>query len=139
MLSCVYTRAPHCASNIHESSFAPEAGSAPTLLQLLQLDGGFPTIRHNEIRDLTANLMSEVCHDVCVEPGLQPVTGEILNGASGKTEDGTRLDIAGNGFWGDRHEPAYFDMRVFQSSHSFKQTTVGYLLQKAREREGNSL
>ena len=53
--------------------------------------GGFPTIRHNEIRDLTANLMSEVCHDVCVEPSLQPVTGEILNGAFAITEDGARL------------------------------------------------
>ena len=75
--------------------------------------GGFPTIRHNEIRDLTANLMSEVCHDVCVEPSLQPVTGEILNGASAITEDGARLDIAANGFWGGRHERAYFDVRVF--------------------------
>ena len=26
--------------------------------------GGFPTIRHNEIRDLTANLLTEVCHEV---------------------------------------------------------------------------
>ena len=28
--------------------------------------GGFPIIRHNEVRDLTADLMSEVCHGVCV-------------------------------------------------------------------------
>ena len=26
--------------------------------------GGFPTIRHNEIRDITAHLMSDVCHNV---------------------------------------------------------------------------
>jgi hypothetical protein len=32
--------------------------------------GGFPIIRHNEVRDLTANLMSEVCHDVRIEPDL---------------------------------------------------------------------
>ena len=25
--------------------------------------GGFPTIRHNEILDLTASLLSEVCHN----------------------------------------------------------------------------
>ncbi len=31
-------------------------------------NGGFPTIRHNEIKDFTAKLMTEVCHDVCVEP-----------------------------------------------------------------------
>ena len=26
--------------------------------------GGFPTIRHNELRDITAALLSEVCHNV---------------------------------------------------------------------------
>ncbi len=40
--------------------------------------GGFPTTRHN---DVTANLLSEVCHDVGVEPNLQPITGEDLTGA----------------------------------------------------------
>ncbi len=44
--------------------------------------GGFPILRHNEIRDLTANLLTEVCHDVSVEPALQPLTGEMLSGAS---------------------------------------------------------
>ena len=32
--------------------------------------GGFPSIRHNEVRDITAELLSEVCHDVEVEPHL---------------------------------------------------------------------
>ena len=32
--------------------------------------GGYPSIRHNEIRDLTAELLSEVCHSVSVEPHL---------------------------------------------------------------------
>ena len=35
--------------------------------------GGFPSIRHNEIRDITADLLSEVCHNVGTEPCLQPV------------------------------------------------------------------
>ncbi len=30
--------------------------------------GGFPTIRHNEIRDITASLLTEVCHNVATEP-----------------------------------------------------------------------
>ncbi len=34
--------------------------------------GGFPSIRHNEIRDITADLLSEVCHSVGTEPNLQP-------------------------------------------------------------------
>ena len=63
------------------------------------------------MRDLTANLMADVCHDVCIEPTLQPITGELLTGASA-TDDGARLDIAVNGFWGGRHERAYFDVRI---------------------------
>ena len=35
-------------------------------------------VRHNEIRDITANLLTEVCHDVQVEPDLQEVTSEVL-------------------------------------------------------------
>ncbi len=77
--------------------------------------GGFPTIRHNEIRDLTANLLTEICHDVCIEPDLQPITGEVLTGATSNTQlqEGARLDIAANGFWGGRFERTYFDVRVF--------------------------
>ncbi len=33
--------------------------------------GGFPSIRHNEVRDITASLLSEVCHNVSIEPHLQ--------------------------------------------------------------------
>ena len=75
--------------------------------------GGFPSIRHNEIRDLTANLLTEVCSDVCIEPDLQPITGEVLTGATSNIQDGARLDIAANGFWGGRFERTYFDVRVF--------------------------
>ncbi len=40
--------------------------------------GGFPTIRHNEIRDITASLLTEACHNVATEPPLQPLDGETL-------------------------------------------------------------
>ncbi len=75
--------------------------------------GGFPILRHNEIRDLTANLLTEVCHDVSIEPPLQPLTGEMLSGASSISQDGARLDIAASGCWGGRHEKTFFDVRVF--------------------------
>lgn len=75
--------------------------------------GGFPSIRHNEIRDLTANLLTEVCSDVCIEPEMQPVTGEVLTGATSNSQDGARLDIAVNGFWGGRSERTFLDVRVF--------------------------
>ena len=40
--------------------------------------GGFPLIRHHELRDITAEMMKEVCHNDSTEPHLQPVTGEQL-------------------------------------------------------------
>ena len=48
--------------------------------------GAFPTIRHNEICDLTAKLMTEVCPDVCAEPQLKPLTGENLSYATANKE-----------------------------------------------------
>ena len=74
--------------------------------------GGFPTIRHNEVRDITATLLTEVCHDVCVEPDLQPVTSNQLDGATANRQDGARLDISANGVWDGRFEKTYFDVRV---------------------------
>ncbi len=50
--------------------------------------GGFPTIRHNEIRDLTADLLTEVCNDVRIEPDLQPITEETLRHATANTQEG---------------------------------------------------
>ena len=37
--------------------------------------GGFPSIRHNEIWDVTANLLTEICTDVCIKPHLQSING----------------------------------------------------------------
>ena len=62
---------------------------------------------------MTANLLTEVCSNVCIEPDLQPITGETLTGATSNVQDGARLDIAANGFWGGRFERTYFDVRVF--------------------------
>ena len=35
---------------------------------IMQQMGGFPTIHHNEIRDITASLITEVRPNVAVEP-----------------------------------------------------------------------
>ena len=75
--------------------------------------GGFPSIQHNEIRNLTATLLTEMCHDVCIEPGLQPIPREILTGATANHQDGARFDIAPSGFWGGSYETTYFNVRVF--------------------------
>ena len=55
--------------------------------------GGFPSIYHNEIRDLTAGLLTEVYHEIEVEPHLQPVTSEKFILTSSNTEDGARLEF----------------------------------------------
>ena len=73
--------------------------------------GEFPSLRHNEIRDITADLVSEVCH-ICTEPVLKPLSGESLPTSSVCT-DSARLDIAADGFWGSRNERAFFDVKVF--------------------------
>lgn len=87
--------------------------------------GGFPTIRHNEIRDFTAHLLSEVCHCVEIEPHLQPISGEAFAGASANVQDGARLDIAADGFWGSRYERTFFDVRVFNPfAQSNRQTPL---------------
>ena len=65
----------------------------------------------NETRDLLAGLFAEVCSDVCVEPRLQPLSGESLS-ASAKKDDEARLDIRVRGFWGIRQQDAFFDVRV---------------------------
>ena len=49
--------------------------------------GGFPAVRHNEVRDITATLLTEVCHGVTTEPHLQPLSGESLSHRSAITED----------------------------------------------------
>ena len=76
--------------------------------------GGFPSLHHNEIRDLTAVLLTEVCNNVQVEPELQVITSETLSGRSANTTDGVRLDVADHGFWGGRHERILMDIRVFK-------------------------
>ena len=65
--------------------------------------GAFLIIRHNETRDLTASVLTEVCHDVRVEPDLQPIiksNKETLSATIANTSEGARLDIAMNEFWG---------------------------------------
>ena len=65
--------------------------------------GGLPSLWHNEIRDLTARLLTEVCHQVQVELVLQPVSNPGSFALStANTREGAHLDIAMNGFWGVR-------------------------------------
>ena len=75
--------------------------------------GGFPTLRHNEIRDTTASLLTEVCSNVAVEPALQELNGESFSCKSANRDIGARVDIAVDGFWGPGRERTFIDVRVF--------------------------
>ena len=77
--------------------------------------GAFPIIRHNEVRDLTASLMTEVCHDVQVEPHLHALFGEVMHRRSAVLDDNARVDIRASGFWRCLHHRTFFDVRIFNS------------------------
>ena len=70
-------------------------------------------MRHNEVRDLTASLLSEVCGDVQIEPTLIPLSGEAQFYRSAYVSPDARLDVSARGFWGDRFSRTMFDVRVF--------------------------
>jgi len=72
--------------------------------------GGFIIQRHNELRDLEAELLSMVCNGVEIEPVSQDITGEELNREANTAPD-ARLDIVARGFW-ERQRSAFFDVRV---------------------------
>ena len=74
--------------------------------------GAFPTIRHNEIRNLTGTLLTQVCHDVSLEPPLQPLSGEVMNNATSNRQDEARVDVAARDFW-STGQKAFFDVKVF--------------------------
>ena len=76
--------------------------------------GGLPSLRHNEIRDLTARLLTEVFHQIQVELELQPVSNpDTFSHATANSQEGAQLDIVMNGFWGGRSERCFVDVRAF--------------------------
>lgn len=73
--------------------------------------GGYPAARHDEIRDVIADVLQEVNTDVEIEPRLLPLTGENLPGRTCNRAPDARLDIRARGFW-TRQQDAFFDVRV---------------------------
>ena len=93
--------------------------------------GGYIGYRHDQLRDLTANLLQEVCVNVAVEPQLQPLQGEEL-GRSANADDSARLDIRATGFW-NHAQDAFFDIRVFYPFASSYQSSRLESLYKQHE------
>ena len=62
-------------------------------------NGGFVYIKHDEVRDLTASMLREVCNDVSTEPTLLPLDGEHLQCSTANKSREARVDISARGFW----------------------------------------
>ena len=73
--------------------------------------GGYPSARHNELRDLLAAALREVVSDVELEPRLLPLTDESLPFRTCNRDAEARVDIRARGFW-TRQQEAFFDVRV---------------------------
>ena len=73
--------------------------------------GGYPMVRHNEVRDVVADAMSSAFQDVEVEPVLLPYSGEDLFWKTTNRSEEARVDIRTVGFW-TRQQAAFFDIRV---------------------------
>ena len=69
--------------------------------------GEFINICYNDVRDLTVKLLSEVCHDVQVEPTLLSLTEEWMEHRNAIEAKEARSDIKVRGFW-IRGQQAFF-------------------------------
>ena len=67
-------------------------------------------MRHDNVRDVEAEFLDEVCRGVETEPGLLPVEPENFEKGA-ITGDMARLDIVATGLFGNM-EKTYFDVRV---------------------------
>ena len=117
-------------------TFLPNAGvcgsSFPTDHAPSCPTGGFPSIHHNEIQDISVTLLIEVCSSVTVEPPLQPLFGEVLPGASAITGPEARSDISACGFGGGRFEGTFFDVLEFSP---FVRSNLTFQIGTAHQRQ----
>ena len=56
-------------------------------------------MRHNNLRDLTANIISEVCKDIEIERKLTFLTGKELGRRTTNTTNKARLEIGAHRVW----------------------------------------
>ena len=61
---------------------------------------------------MTAELLSEVCSDMRVEPSLEPLTGEEFYYRTANWSEEARLDVSARGIW-QSYQKVFLDIRVF--------------------------
>jgi hypothetical protein len=93
--------------------------------------GGFINQRHDGLRNLLADNMREVLHDVETEPRLQPLTQQdAFESPSAILDRDARADIRARGFWSEQMD-AFFDVRVYYPNAS------SYLTRELRNLHGS--
>ena len=70
------------------------------------------TVWHNEVRDLIAEAMRNVLHDVQIEPRLLAFEDQDLSRKTANRSTEARVDIRTRGFW-TRQQDAFFHIRVY--------------------------
>ena len=75
--------------------------------------GRLVSIGHNDIRDLTAKILREVCNDIKVEAKLIPLTGEQVQYRLEIIGDKSRLDIRVQ----SERSRSIFRYKNFQTKH----------------------
>ena len=95
--------------------------------------GGFVAMRHNEVRDIEAEFLKDICKDVKIEPELLPVGNTIT---TGNVADKARLDVSAVGLWGPL-DRLFLDVRVSNfNSPSYRDKTPEKIYE-LKEREKN--
>ena len=84
-------------------------------------------MRHNALRDLNAELQSEICKDVIIEPSLLPVNNEEISGTSANR---AAPDISSRGLW-STFQRTFFDVRVMHpNAPSYMDSSLPSLYQR---------
>ena len=73
--------------------------------------GGLVITRHNELRNLTAEMLGKICKKVVIEPLLRPLMGEEVPKFSNSSNQ-ARADVSTRGLW-INGQTAFCDVRVF--------------------------
>ena len=92
-------------------------------------------LRHNNLRNFEADMLSKKVNDVETEPKLQPVTSEIIEGLS---RNASKPDISAKGAW-RAGQNAFFNVSV-ANTHSPSQihlTTETVLKKHEQEKKRN--
>ena len=114
-------------------------GAQDDVQHALSCKGSFVTLRHNHIRNITAELLSQVTKDVKIDPVPQSLslTGEIFKQQTANTSHDAQLDISAWGFW-TKYHMAFFNVRIFGTNAKRYSTQSCQICYNNNEKEKRS-